>query len=38
MAREMIDDIMCCALHPSGAMALVGLHEKLQLYSIAQVG
>ena len=36
-AKSMIDDIMCCALHPSGTIIAVGLHEKLQLFSIAQV-
>ncbi len=37
VAKGMIDDIMCCGLHPSGTIVAVGLHEKLQLFSIAQV-
>uniref|UniRef100_A0A7R9VL67 Cilia- and flagella-associated protein 57 n=1 Tax=Chlamydomonas euryale TaxID=1486919 RepID=A0A7R9VL67_9CHLO len=35
VARRMEDEVLCCALHPSGSQLLVGLHSELRLYSVA---
>lgn len=37
VVRQLLDDVLSAALHPSGTMLLVGLHDKLTLYSIALV-
>ncbi len=37
VVRQLVDDVLCAALHPSGTMLLLGLHDRLVLYSIALV-
>ena len=34
----MDDDVLCCSLHPSGSQLLIGMHDKLRLFTVALVG
>lgn len=36
-SRQMLDDVLTVALHPSGIMLLVGCHDGLRLMHIALV-
>ncbi len=38
VVRQLVDDVLSASLHPSGTMLLVGMHDRLVLYSIALVG
>lgn len=33
----LMDDVLCCALHPSGTLLAVGMRDKLRIFSIAMV-
>jgi hypothetical protein len=37
VARLMLDDVLCCALHPAGCMLLVGMHDRLRLFNVYAV-
>ncbi|KAJ9531627.1 hypothetical protein QJQ45_021772 [Haematococcus lacustris] len=36
VVKQLMDDVQCCALHPSGSMLLLGSHDKLRSYCVAQ--
>ena len=38
LTKQLLDDVVCCALHPAGSMLLVGMHDKLRLFAIMAVG
>jgi hypothetical protein len=35
VVRQLMDDALCCALHPAGGMLLVGCHDRLRGFAIA---
>ncbi|MEW5309048.1 MAG: hypothetical protein WDW38_000960 [Sanguina aurantia] len=35
VSRMLMDDVLCCALHPSGTLLAVGMRDKLRVFSIA---
>eukprot|EP00798_Chlamydomonas_sp_ICE-L_P028757 gene28757-31939_t len=35
-AKEMVNDASCCSLHPAGNRLLVGMADKLRMFSLAQ--
>lgn len=37
VARRLWEEPLCCGLHPSGLLALVGTAEKLHVYHVTRV-
>lgn len=38
LTNGMGEQLLCCALHPSGFMCLIGMLDKLRMYYIIKVG
>jgi len=35
---SMDDEVLCCSLHPGGSQLLLGMLDRLRLYTVALVG